>query len=471
MTELGRRLLDTLQNRGGTPAPGPARGSAPGEPMDVGIHLPSSLPPDIADDLKDELRAYLSALVSDFGLDREPVITEAMDGSDATEATLSIDQRPVAHLRTDHLRPEDAAESLRNGVMSRILRRLSLLAGPSVDPRSTSAYLMMLGCRVPPDTAEQSFDVEAAERLIDDRPGEHILLEVAAPTMRRLQGDEARAMVELRETEFRESGMVYPDASVVLTDDQPGSVRLRLNDVTLPVRRLGEHAGWADVTRHLHAELAGRRHWFVRMRQVADLMDRDLVYLVPDLVAVAEANYSRAQISACMRELVRSGRRMRNVPRILWLMLEAGGGSPAGPDFLRLSESPLLPKARDRPSADRDPVVQAVRVRKLAAEEEWRLGNYRPLRQAVRLDPGIEERLLDKSGAEALARAEWAAVRAFATAPEAEYVVTQTVKALGPVRAALQAVDRVPRVVCSHELPPDADLGALTVLTDPKGKG
>jgi hypothetical protein len=238
--------------------------------------------------------------------------------------------------------------------------------------------------------------------------------------------------------------------------------------VTLPVRRLGEHAGWTDVVHSLHAELAARRHWFVRMRQVRDLMDKDLVYVLPDLVAVAEANFTRAQITACVRELVRAGRRMRNVPRILWLMLEAGGGFPAKSDILRLSESPLLPKVRHRPSASPDPVVQAVRVRKLAAEEEWRLGNYRPLTQAVRLHPDIERRLLAKDGLEALARAEWAAVRAFAKAPQAEHVVTRTVGALGPVRAALQAVEKVPRVVASHELPPDADLQALPILSDPE---
>jgi hypothetical protein len=149
-------------------------------------------------------------------------------------------------------------------------------------------------------------------------------------------------------------------------------------------------------------------------------------------------------------------------------MLEAGGGFPAKSDILRLSESPLLPKVRHRPSASPDPVVQAVRVRKLAAEEEWRLGNYRPLTQAVRLHPDIERRLLAKDGLEALARAEWAAVRAFAKAPQAEHVVTRTVGALGPVRAALQAVEKVPRVVASHELPPDADLQALPILSDPE---
>jgi hypothetical protein len=468
MTELGRRLRGTLQRQAATPAPEPAGRSLPGDPVDVEIRLPLALPAAVADELKDELHGHLSVLLSELGLDRELAITGTTAGPGATAATASIDRCPVAHLRSDHLRPEDAAESLLDGIMSRTVRRLPLLADARVDPSSTSAYLMMLGCQAPAHASVGTFDVDAAERLIDERTDEHIVLEVAAPTMRRVDGAEARAMIELRENEFRESGVDYPDVRLVLTDDRPGSVRLRLNDVTLPVRHLGDDARWTDVVQHLRAELAGRRHWFVRMRHVAHLMDKDLVYVLPDLVAVVEANYSRAQVAACMRELVRDGRRMRNVPRILWLMIEAGG-SPAESDVLRMSESPLLPKTRHQPPAQSDPMVQAVRVRKLAAEEEWRLGNYRPPRHAVRLAPDIEERLVDE--AEDLAQAEWAAVRAFATDPDAEYVVTRTVGAVGPVRAALQAVEKVPRVVASHELPPDADLGALTVLTDPEGKG
>jgi hypothetical protein len=464
-----RRLRDTLQQRAITPDPKPADTSVPSEPMDVAIRLPGSLPPAAGDDLEDSLHRDLSTLVAEFGLDRKPVITVETAGPDAAEATVSIDRRPVAHLRPEHLRPENAAESLRKEVMSRVLRRLPLLAGPRVGPQSTSAYLMLFGCRVPDGTARDAFDVEDAERLIDDRSDEHIVVEVAPPTMRPHDGAEARAMVELREAEYRESGVVYPDVRVILTDERPGSVRLRLNDVALPMRRLHEDAGWTDVVDHLRAELVGRRHWFVRMRHLAHYLADDLVYVLPDLVAVAEANYSHAQITACVRELVRGGRRMRNIPRILWLMLEAGG-SPAESDILRLSESPLLPKVRRRPSAWGDPLVQAVRVRKLAAEEEWRLGNYRPPWHGVRLHPDIEEGLLNGDEAETLARAEWAAVRAFATDPTAECVVTRTVGALGAVRAALQAVEKVPRVISSHELPPDADVSAFPVLRDPEQK-
>jgi hypothetical protein len=469
VTDHARRLLDSLRSRVVAPSPAPVVPSVADQPMRVEIRVPDVLHAAVAHDLKDSLQGYLSALLDEFDLDRRLEITTARAGPAATGTTVSIGGRPVAHLRSDHLRPDAASGLLLDDVLSRILRRLPLLAGSGVGAGSTSAYLMTLGCRVPIGTSADAFDVDDAEQLIDDRSGEHILLEVAAPTMRRVEGAGARAMVGLRETESRKWGLVYPDVRVVLTDHRPGTVRLRLNDVTLPARRLGEQATWNDVVDHVGTALVGKRHWFVRMQNVARAMDEDLAYIFPDLVAVAGANYSRAQMTACMRELVRGDWRMRNIPRILWLMLEAGG-SPAGSDILRMSESPLVPKARHRSPAERDPIAQAVRVRKLAAEEDWRLGNHRAPRNAVRLAADIEERLVAKGQAEDLARAEWAAVRALATAPEARHVVTRTVEALAPVRDAVQAVENVPRVVASHELPPDADLSALPVLADPEGQ-
>ncbi|HEY5854184.1 MAG TPA: hypothetical protein VIW24_09080 [Aldersonia sp.] len=463
MTDQARRLLDALHSRVVARSPAPVID----EPMRVEICLSGSPHSAAADELKESIQGQLTALLDELGLDRTLAITTAIADSETTGTTVSIDGRPVANLRPAHLR-SDAAGALLDDVLSRILRRLPLLAGPAVGVGSTSAYVMTLGCRGPSGTTADAFDVDVAERQIDDRSGEHILLEVATSTMRRVEGAGTRAMVGLREAESRKWGVTYPDVSVVLTDHRPGTVRLRLNDVTLPARRLGEHAMWNDVVKYVGAVLADKRHWFVRMRNVSRAMDESLVHTFPDLVAVADANYSRAELTACMRELVRGGQRMRDIARILWLMVEAGG-SPAGSDILRMSESPLLPKARHRPPAERDPIVQAIRVRKLGTEEDWRLGNYRAPRHAVRLDINIEERLVAEGQTEDLAHAEWAAVRALATAPEARLVVTRTLKALGPVRDAIQAVENVPHVVASHALPPDADLSALPILADPIG--
>lgn len=465
MSEVARRVLDSVQRR---LAPAPQQPTGPGtaeQPLRVDVRLPGPALDAHADDLAVALREHLSALLRELRLRRDLEVTTRPAAPGSTAAAVSVEQRPVAHLPADHLQPGVATETLAQEIVRRTLRRLPLLAGSRVGATSTAAYLMSLGCR-PGDASGSYFDVDTAERLLDDRGDEAVVLEVAASTLRRVQAGDARAMVAFREAEFHTSGMVYPDVRVVPTDGPPGSVRLRLNDVTLPERRLDPDAGWTAVVGHVREELSCRRHWFVRTRDVARVLDEDLLHIFPDLVAVTEANYSRARVTACLRELVRSGRRIRNLPGIMWLLIEAGGAS-AGPDVLRMSESPLLPKARYRPPAPGDPILQAVRVRKLAAEEDWRLGVRGTPQHAVRLDADIEQRLAGECGPVARARAEWAAVRALATAPGPQRVVTRTVDAVGPVRDALQAIRDVGRVMASHELPPDADVDALPVLTDP----
>lgn len=477
MTDLPKRLVQTLQRRRRAAETWPRRG-IPGGPMDVAIHLPGGVPSTVADDLCTTLDEQLHVMLSALGIDRTPTITTSAAPAGATHATVSIDQRPVAHLGPDELRPEDPSEvSASHHVVSRVQRRLPLLGGCGIAPRSTAAYLMLVGCRITPDTPVDRLYVEDAEQRISDRSDEHIVLWVAVETMRPGAGADAAsvyadaaAVAELRDAEFERSGVIYPDIRVELTDAPPGVVRLQLNDVRLPERNLGNDAGWADVVAHVRRELASRRHWFVRMHHIVRHLTQDLRYVLPELVAVSEENYPLAQIAACMRELVQSGRRMRNIARILWLLLEAGG-PPAGRDILRISEAPLLPKVRRRAEAAvaaDDPIVQAIRVRKLAAEEDWQHGNHRPLQHPVRLAADIEDRLLASNDIEALARAEWAAVRALSTKPEARYVVTRSVHALAPVRAALQAVERVPRVVASHELPPDSNVAAVPILSDPE---
>jgi hypothetical protein len=458
MTELARRLLGSLQR------PGPA-GRTPPAAMPVQIRLPASVAPEVARGLPAALTGPLGALAAELGFTRAPEI-EVHGPGGADHLAVSIDGRPVADLPGDRLGP---GADLTGVILSRALRRLPLLAGSAVGEHSTAAYLAGIGCRAPDGRAAGSFDVERAERLIDERADERIVLEVPAATMRRLGPDDVRAVERLREQEFRGWGIVYPDVRVVLTGEPPGTVRMRINDVTLPASDLGPDAGWRDVVAFLGRELADRRHWFVRMRDVVRVMDEDLAYSYPDLVAVAEANYSRAQVTACVREMLRSGRRARNLLRILWLLIEAGGSS-AGADVLRMSESPLLPKARRRPTADSDPMVQATRVRKLAAEEDWRTGGYRLPRRAVRLPPEIEDRLAGLTAERelsALADAEWAAVRAVTGRPDAQRLYTRTVAAVGPVRDAVQAVENRPRVRASHELPPDIDVDALPILTRP----
>ena len=208
MTHLTRRLLDTRHGRVAARSPAPVASPVADLPMRVEIRLPDFLPTASAEELKDALQGRLSALLAELRLDRTFTITIGSAGPGATGTTVSIGGRPVAQLRSDPARPAAAAGPLLDDVLSRILRRLSLLGGPGINPRSTYAYLLALGCRVPVGASADAFDVDAAERLIDGRSDEHILLEVAASTMRRVEGTEAGAVADLRETESRKRGVV-----------------------------------------------------------------------------------------------------------------------------------------------------------------------------------------------------------------------------------------------------------------------
>ncbi|HEX6150362.1 hypothetical protein [Nocardioides sp.] len=455
MSELARRAIGSWAARRSEES---ERGS-----VRVEIRLGDELAP-AADPIQDLVQESLTGLTTDLGIGREALVEVTHERPRRPPLlTASLDGHPVAHLEADRLGGEEIAPAVARAVVGGVLRRLSLMADGFGSP--AGSYVVGLGCRPGTERAGRGSAVEAAEVALDERD-DAIVVELSAATLRRVGRGAQHDVAKLREDELHHQGVMYPDVHARATDDPPGTVRLRLNDVTLPPYSLDPDAAWKDVVDLMAAEVAVRRHWFLRQGQVSARLDDDLVYLQPDLVAVIDANFSRAALTACLRELVRSGRRIRNLPRILWFLLEQA--DPDGdPDTLRLAESPLVPKSRYAPRADPDPLLLAAHVRKLANEEAWRLGNYRMPRGAVRLAAETEH-ALTRGGAdpEELARAEWAAVRAVAAEP-AERVITRSVRAIAAVRDTLQALPRPPRVTASQELPPDADLTQFRVLDEP----
>jgi len=456
MTEIARRVIQRLPRRSRPPQPPPTPAAR-------------QLRVEVAGAIDGQAVAAMTASLGELlrGLGLDATVDVASSRRADTDLAVSLDGHPVALVPEKALAGDDRpTQTLEQRVTTGVLRRLPLLLGDRLDGRPTASYLLAVGCAPPSADADgDPDDIERAERLLDDRSREDIILEVPASTLRRVADDDQRAVADLRETEFRKRGVVYPDMRLRVTDEEPGRVRLRFNDVALPAADLGVEAGWPEVVRHLGTELAARRHWFLRLSHLTRMLDQDLSYLYPALVDTALANYPAGVLTGCLRELLRSGRRIRNLPRILWLMLEQDD-VPGGADMLRLSESPRLAKSRYRPSARRDPVLLASLVRTISAEETWRLRNYRAPANAVRLPTSVEERLA--AGGEASAKAEWAAVHALASAPGAGPVVTRTYAAIPSVRDALQALERPPQVVASQELPPDADLAAFRILGQEK---
>lgn len=464
MSELTRRAIRALPRLA---VPSTSGGPDRSRTTRVVVRAPQDLLDRHGDEAAAILTDALHRLCRELGVDTVPTTTTEGAPSRHPEVAISVDGRPVALVPADELassgRPVDA---LRCHVLHGVLRRLPLLARPEAG-RGVAAVLSV-GCALPrPPLGHvgppQVADLQAAERVIDERAAQDVVLQVPPDAMRRVDDAGLRAVADFRETEFRKRGIRYPDVRVELGEEGSGTMTVRLNDVTLPPIALPDDAGWAYVAGRLGREMALRRHWFVRVGQVDRLLNDDLEYLFPELVAATRSAFSQEEVAACLRELLRSGRRIRNLPRIMWLMLEQGDAH-GGADMLRLSESPLTPTGGSRRGATRDPVVLAARVRKIAAEEAWRLGNHSLPAAVRRLPADLEERLVGAAGRPGVGAAEWQAVRALQSEPAVERLVTRTIEAIGPVRDAVSALDRPIRVLASQELPPDVDVDRFAVV-------
>jgi hypothetical protein len=456
MTELVRRAIRAIPRLAGPAASEPSDQDVPR--AGVEISATADVLARCGSDAADALDAGLQRLCGELHLGTDVDVTTVAAPAGSPDVAISINGRPLAltpaHIVVDSDRPADVVYQR---AMHGTLRRLPLLLGEQAKP-GVAAYLLGVGCAVPKELTDTGPDIVAAERVFDEVAPRKIVLEVAAETMRRVDDAGRMALAAARETEFLKRGVRYPDVRVEVVDGRPGTLGMRLNDVTLPLMTLPDDAGWADVVRRLMADLEARRHWFIRLSEVDRTLWSDLERLFPELVAATLRAFSREEIVACLRELLRSGRRIRNVPRIMALMLEQGDAH-GKLDVLRLSESPLTPRGGHRTGSGRDPLVLAARVGKLAAEESWRLGRAPVISHVRRLDADLEARLL--AGAH---EAEWEVVRALTEDREANRIVTRTIEAIGPVRDAVQALEKPPRVLASQELPPDADLDLFTVV-------
>jgi len=411
----------------------------------------------------DAMRSLIGDRAAEFGLKSRPVVTTTTQDSPAL--AVSVNRRPVVFWTpTDSVRPDDP-QAVKDLVGGFLLRRLSLLLdGPSGADSVVRGYLTDLGIRPPSGTyagrPSPGAIAEAGEELVEQLAPHEVVVAASAQTLRRTRDPLPDDLIRLRTRLFGRTGVRFPDVRLTPTSEPPGTVRIRLNNVEFPIARLGAEAGWREVVGCLEQAISAHAHWFVRLSQVGASLDT-LGYVLPDLSAASEGSYPRSLLTACLREMVRSGESIRNLPRLLWLLLELGSSS-AGEDRVRLAESPLLPMDRYAAPAVRNPVVLASRLRKILTEESWRTEGSGGLGRMGRLPAEVEDALVEAPEG-ALADHEWLAVRLTAGQEQPEVLVTRTIRAIARVRAALQALPRPPKVVASYELPPDVDLTAVVV--------
>ncbi|WP_328993681.1 hypothetical protein OG394_04955 [Kribbella sp. NBC_01245] len=378
---------------------------------------------------------------------------------------LAIGGRPVAvgidpglHANPDKLVSE---------IDQRLRRRLSLLLGDSPDP--VSAYVVDHGFAVQPvsPSTPPGLDsrIAAAPEVSAEELGERVLatctpqlkLEVAAKTLSNAERT-PEAVSSLRRALFERKGILFPDLGLEPTSGRPGTVWLTANDIRVGPFDVGEDAGWNDVVdKALRPFLLHQAAWFVWNLDIKRAFE-ELEFTLPDLGATFLECYPRQyMLTACVRNFVREGRPVRNLPRILWLLLEIGGAG-IGSEKVSFSENPLLRDPSTPPNAQRDPSIVAARVRKCLAEESWRMG-VQIMKNPVRIPAQVESVLVDASGPEALAAAEWAAVEAAAGYAADTTVVTSSVQAIAPLHKALRALPHRLKVIAAQELPPDQVVG------------
>jgi hypothetical protein len=310
--------------------------------------------------------------------------------------------------------------------------------------------------QLPPGALEEcETGFEIGEVILNAVAPHEITAEVAEATLRNSPDDGQWDLLDTRERIYSETGVHFPDVELGTSDTPPGTIQVGLNHVRLPEIQVPGSAGWRDVVGVLDDAVRAHAQWFLRTDDVEAARDV-LSDAHPNLVGLSRHYYGSPLLTACLRSFVRNGDSVRNLPRVLWLLLEAGSAFPAT-EVVRLAAAQLA-STSSRSEVQRNPDVLASALRKWVTGEAWQVGVAIEGPQVVRLPPELEMALINPPDAATLAEAEWRAVKAVGSVDGPSQVVTHSTKALRPVRDALSALPQPPRVVASVEFPPDAEL-------------
>ncbi|GAA4605127.1 hypothetical protein BJY16_005262 [Actinoplanes octamycinicus] len=366
--------------------------------------------------------------------DRADAVVQAVNRSISRALSALIDPGRALALVTD---------MVSIGTCSRQVARDALCYGLDNGIRLNAGELRRLIARSTPEENAATL----GERLVDALAPREIVVHASAATARELTAAGAD-LTPLRQDLFRRTGLEFPDVRLQFAELPPGRVRLRLNDVTVGEPDLPQSAGWDALTDLLRRELYEHRAWFVRTSEVKESLIT-VGDIVPDMVELIEDCYPLETVSACLRILSADTEAMRNLPRLLWLMLEAGS-STADPDVVRLAETPLLSRPARRHLGD--PEILAAEIRQRLDEDKWRLGSDTDRPRLIRLPARLEEQLSHSGGRGAAGRTARTFLRQVGTGPAV--VVTRTAAAVGPARAMLAATPAAPAVKWVNEIPP-----------------
>jgi hypothetical protein len=465
-----------LRQEGAEPVPPP-----PPHPdrLVVDVRLPRDSSDTLCETLEKTVRRILERRTQELGIDRKLDVGVRSAGPLGSAVEISVRGRPLA--LCDLPAPATAGwgydEAIERRIDKVVRQRLVLVLDDedvawhakrwqsACDDRRANlylglpAYLLGNGLRLgvpsgfapPPAVTRCDTVEELAEVLLDAAAPRVLDLQVCEDVLRRRHPDLADGFDTVRSAVFSQWGVQLPDLRIRPVAEQ-AAPRIMLNHLS----DAGDSSldSWPLVLGWLHAAFTEFAACFVRLSDVSAAWNQ-LLDIMPDLATVSSAAFNDAQLTACLRCLVRNKDSVRNQARVMWLLLDLDGG--ARPSGFRIADLDGAMTGRAGGGAER----LASHVRKRMSDEAWQAGlPERPL-EVVTLPPELEQALAAQGATRA--DAEWELVRAVRSIGAPVEVAVAARDSLDAARHALGALADPPRVVASEELSPDVVMPRLPV--------
>jgi hypothetical protein len=476
MTDVLADLVRGLRRRRGPddiPAP-------PSLPIDVSIQVGTLVSSRQRAAIEAGVAEQISRRAGELGIRRR---TQArVHGNDAPgpAVLVSIDGQPAAVSTFEASANADAGAvtTLVAEVDRLVRRRLSILLDPAGREdrtkqlaRLTHTESLSLCAGVPDYLLDLGISLSGLDRIRDALElgsvastaelGEYLVSQLASPSvrvsvpetvLRATAPADAAALVAARQQIFAQTGVEFPDVELDVRAGADGPIQLGLNDVQVALEG-GMAADWAAAVGAMRPVLSEYAVWLLRAVDVERAREA-LRWVTPDLYALSTDAFSTPLLTAGLRALLGGGESIRNLTRILWLLIE--------PYSERVGETVGVVERGGAGLAQAlaDPDLLACHVRTLMAEEA-RQGGWADARpDGVLLPEDIETLAVGAPGPER-STALWRVVLAARDLPPFVRIVTRSPQALRPVRQALQSLPTPTVVVAAQEMPLDAAIPEL----------
>lgn len=303
---------------------------------------------------------------------------------------------------------------------------------------------------VPPTWPDEMRTADVAEALLDLLPAS-VSVSVPESILSGLVEADLAAVGNVRQELLHSLGAGFPDLQLSIEDSPLNRTRLFLNNVEGPWVRLAAGTDWNSMVATLQGLLLDHASWFVRTARLAEEKSQ-VANLFYDLVEISDLNVSDSELTGCVRCLLANRDSVRNLPRVLWHLIEASRGRE-GVDEVLLAEPHMITPSQSALSLHPHPELSASEVRRGIAYEDWS-GGAGYTTPCVSVHPDVETALID-ADTSTLGAAEWRALRTVFALGDVEVVAAHAPIAIARLRQALYCLPDPPRVIATRELTPD----------------